>query len=45
MPKRNASARWDGSLLALFGELGRAGHEVESVETEATGRPAWTTPG
>ena len=81
MPKRNASARWDGSLteghgtmrmasgayegpysfqsrfeegdgtnpeeliaaahagcfsMALSGELGKAGHEVESVETEAT---------
>ena len=81
MPKRNASARWEGSLqegngtmkmasgayegpysfqsrfeegdgtnpeeliaaahagcysMALSGELGKAGHEVESVETEAT---------
>jgi osmotically inducible protein OsmC len=81
MPKRNASARWDGSLqegsgtmrmasgayegpysfqsrfeegdgtnpeeliaaahagcfsMALSGELGRAGHEVGSVETDAT---------
>jgi lipoyl-dependent peroxiredoxin len=81
MPKRRASARWDGSLtegqgtmrmasgayegpysfqsrfeegdgtnpeeliaaahagcfsMALSGELGKAGHEVESVETEAT---------
>jgi osmotically inducible protein OsmC len=81
MPKRNASARWNGSLqegngtmrmasgayegpysfqsrfeegdgtnpeeliaaahagcfsMALSGELGRAGHEVESVETDAT---------
>ena len=81
MPKRNASARWNGSLtdgegtmrmasgayegpysfqsrfeegdgtnpeeliaaahagcfsMALSGELGRAGHEPESVETEAT---------
>ena len=81
MPKRNASARWDGSLteghgtmrmasgayegpytfqsrfeegegtnpeeliaaahagcysMALSGELGKAGHDVESVETEAT---------
>ena len=81
MPKRKASARWDGSLtegrgtmrmasgayegpysfqsrfeegdgtnpeeliaaahagcfsMALSGELGKAGHEVESVETEAT---------
>ncbi|HEV7846581.1 MAG TPA: OsmC family protein [Thermoleophilaceae bacterium] len=81
MPKRNASARWEGSLqegngtmrmgsgsyegpysfqsrfeegdgtnpeeliaaahagcfsMALSGELGRAGHEVESVDTEAT---------
>jgi lipoyl-dependent peroxiredoxin len=81
MPKRKASARWDGSLqegngtmrmasgsyegpytfqsrfeegegtnpeeliaaahagcfsMALSGELGRAGHEPESVETEAT---------
>ena len=81
MPKRNASARWEGSLqegngsmkmasgayegpysfqsrfeegdgtnpeeliaaahagcysMALSGELGKAGHEVDSVETEAT---------
>ena len=81
MPKRNASARWDGSLteghgtmkmasgayegpysfesrfqegagtnpeeliaaahagcysMALSGELGKAGHDVESIETEAT---------
>ena len=81
MPKRNASARWDGSLteghgtmrmasgayegpysfesrfeegdgtnpeeliaaahagcfsMALSGELGKAGHDVDSVETEAT---------
>ena len=81
MPKRNASARWDGSLtegrgtmrmasgayegpyssqsrfeegdgtnpeeliaaahagcysMALSGELGNAGHDVESIETEAT---------
>jgi osmotically inducible protein OsmC len=81
MPKRRASARWDGSLtegngtmrmasgayegpysfqsrfeegdgtnpeeliaaahagcfsMALSGEIGKAGHEVESVETEAT---------
>jgi lipoyl-dependent peroxiredoxin len=81
MPKRRASARWDGSLteghgtmrmasgayegpysfqsrfeegdgtnpeeliaaahagcfsMALSGELGKAGHEVESIETEAT---------
>jgi osmotically inducible protein OsmC len=81
MPKRNASARWEGSLtegrgtmkmasgayegpysfqsrfeegdgtnpeeliaaahagcfsMALSGELGKPGHEVESVETEAT---------
>jgi osmotically inducible protein OsmC len=81
MPKRNASARWDGSLteghgtmrmasgayegpysfqsrfeegdgtnpeeliaaahagcysMALSGELGKAGHDVESIETDAT---------